>query len=230
MSENDLQKRGSYQSHLEPRVAKLEAGMQRLTDDVRDLAQVVRSQGNQMEQEIHKLVVSVTQASGPRKTEWPTIIAAIMLILTIGSAVFWPLNQMTQENKARIEATQQLLMEHQKLNLHPVGAALVQRLEDQIKIHVDNDNRVHDELRNHYHEDITTFQQKNDMQHALIDKYQSLVSERSDARLGKLESYNNKQIEKELDELNQWRQKAMGLPSSAVMVPCPPIDSNSPKK
>src|SRR5512137_1127620 len=110
--------------YLEPRVAKLELGMERLTDDVRDLAQVVRSQGTQMEQEIQKLVVAVTQASGPKKTDWSTIIAGLGLILAIGTAVFWPLNQQVQDLKTQQAANHESMVEHQKLDNHPVGAAL----------------------------------------------------------------------------------------------------------
>jgi GNAT superfamily N-acetyltransferase len=108
--------------------------MERLTDDVRTLASVVRTQGSNMEGEIQKLVVAVTQASGPRKTDWSTIIAAVMLIMAIGSAVFWPLNQSTQENKERIEAYHQDFQEHKSQDSQGITAALIQRLEEHARV------------------------------------------------------------------------------------------------
>lgn len=211
MSDEILSKEGSSHAHLEPRVAKLEMGMQRLTDDVRDLAHVVRAQGTQMEQEIQKLVVSVTQAAGPRKTEWSTIIAAIMLMLAIGSAVFWPLNQMTQDNKIRIEAYHQSMVEHQKLDLHPVGAALMQRLEEQYKLHTESDNKVHSDLRMYSHEENAAFQKYIDEKITINTKVQDAINERIYSMISKLEDHNARLTEKDMAELMQWRQKAMGL-------------------
>ncbi len=135
-------------SKLEPRVAKLELGLDRLTDDVRDLAGVVRKQGANMEQEIQKLVVAVTQASGPRKTDWSTIIAAVMMVMAIGAAVLVPLNQISQDNKREIEKVQTIISDHMKQDGHPVSITSIQRLEDQIKMHNDNDDRKMVEDRN----------------------------------------------------------------------------------
>jgi hypothetical protein len=85
---------------LEPRVTKLEVGLDRLTSDVKDLAGIVRSQGVAVEGEIQKLVVAVTEASAPRKTDWPTLISLAFLILALGGAVFYPLNATVSEIKA----------------------------------------------------------------------------------------------------------------------------------
>ena len=120
--------------YLEPRVAKLEVGLDRLTDDVRNLALVVREQGTQMEGEIQKLVVAVTQAAGPRATNWGNIIAAVGVALAVGSAIFYPLNQTTQENKIAIERYHTSMVEHQKLDMHPVGQTRIDALVKDVDI------------------------------------------------------------------------------------------------
>ena len=143
-------------SHLEPRVVKLELGMERLTDDVRDLAQTVRTQGNQVEQEIQKLVVAVTQASGPKKTDWGTIIAGLALIMVVGSAIFWPLNQTSQESKVSINRIEQKHDDHVKVSNHPVGEALIQRLESRI-FQLEDQYRIDSER---YKDELSIWQQK----------------------------------------------------------------------
>ena len=106
---------------LEPRVAKLEVGLDRLTEDVRSLASIVRDQGTNIEKQLNQLTISVTQAAGPRKTDWSTIIAGIALILAIGSAVFWPLNQTYQDNKQNLQTLEAKFDRHQELQIHSVG-------------------------------------------------------------------------------------------------------------
>lgn len=178
---------------LEPRVAKLEVGLDRLTEDVRDLAGVVRSQGSRMEGEIQKLVVAVTQASGPRKTDWPTIISAIMLMMAIGSAVFWPLNQTAQNNKTDLEHLTRDFERHQQLDNHPVGAAIVDRIEREAKTRSDS----------HAHEMEL-------LDSRLQDEFKSADAE-INRRLAIVEACRTDQTKAELEELRMWRLKAMGI-------------------
>jgi hypothetical protein len=109
-----LQDTPELRQRLEPRVAKLEVGLDRLTDDVKELSSIVRQQGANTDSQIQRLIVAVTEASAPKKTDWPTLIALIMLVMAIGSAVFWPLNQTAQENKVNLERLSQKVEEHQK--------------------------------------------------------------------------------------------------------------------
>ena len=51
---------GLHSHNLEPRVAKLETGLEILTRDVSNLVVVVRDQSRNIEGEIQKLVVAVT--------------------------------------------------------------------------------------------------------------------------------------------------------------------------
>lgn len=207
---------------LEPRVTALEVGLDRLTSDVKDLATVVRLQGQTVEQEIQKLVVAVTQASGPKKTDWGTIIAGVGLILAIASAAFWPLNQQVQDTKQALTLIQASVIEHQRMDNHPVGAAILQRLEEQLKIHTDINKREMEEriaqgLRDHaavensLQKEITALSEKNQL---YMDKlYQRVVA---------LEEGEKKQGEMDRQELLQWRQKAMGLTSPNASVPLVP--------
>lgn len=210
---------------LEPRVAKLEVGLDRLTDDVRDLANVVRSQGANMEAEIQKLVVAVTQAAGPRKTDWQTIIAGIALVLAIGSAVFWPMNQTLGETKARVENYQESIIDHQRLDNHPVGAALLKRVEDQLSTHVinnerqfkehlDNEKREFDLLKEHFNEKLAIQQKFFQSELSGIQNKNDLYIDKLFNRVLKLENLNDIASEKDKEELMLWRQKAMGLQAS----------------
>jgi hypothetical protein len=225
MPTSDRKETVSSIPYLEPRVAKLEVGMERLTDDVRDLAGVVRAQGSNMEQEIQKLVVAVTQAAGPRKTDWSTIIAAVMLVLAIGSAAFWPLNQTSQENKQGLVRMEEMIDSHVKVANHPVGEALIQRLEEQLKLVKENHEKdmtahnldarqMHDTLRTHFHEELDLLTKTYELQLKALESKVDLHNDRLFNRVVKLEDQNRLDMEREKDELQQWRQKAMGLNSS----------------
>lgn len=203
-------------NHLEPRVAKLEVGMERLTEDVANLATVVREQGTQMEQEIQKLVVAVTQAAGPRKTDWSTIIAGIMLVMAIGSAVFWPLNQTTQDTKVQAQRVEEGLDAHTRLDMHPVGLALVHRLEDGLKEHEASCLKEREILRVHFHEELTMLEKSFALQVQALNEKTTLHDERLYGRVVKLEEQNGRDNERDKDELVKWRQKAMGLPDEKV--------------
>ena len=193
--------------HLEPRVAKLEEGMERLTEDVRSLAGVVREQGSQMEQEIQKLIVAVTQAAGPRKTDWQTIFAGIMLIFAIGSAVFWPLNRTAQDNRLETKALEKRVDEHEKLPLHPVGQALMARLEERIKENNIQNEKGMDFLKQYLLEKLDDERKNEDLRLADLKSKNDKLSE----CILKLESHCLQDTEREKDELQSWRQKAMGL-------------------
>ena len=207
--------RDQPQSHipvyLEPRVAKLEVGMERLTDDVRNLAIVVREQGNQMEQEIQKLVVAVTQAAGPRKTEWSTIIAAAMLVLAIGAAAFWPLNQTVQEQKVSLSSISQKIENHSRIENHPVGVALIDRLETEIKDSISLNNTNHELIKENFKDDILQFERFINYRIESLTEKMNIYSDRLYNRIVALENRNLLDDERKRDELDKWRHRAMGL-------------------
>ena len=156
----------SNNRQLEPRVAKLEVGLDRLTEDVRSLAGIVRDQGANVEKQLQSLTIAVTEAQAPRKTDWSVIISAVLLMMAIGSAVFWPLNQTSQLNKEAIDKLEIKFEQHEQLQGHPVGVALIQQL---------------------------------------------------DTRVTNLELQNRSDNERAKDELNLWREKAMGLTPTIVI-------------
>jgi hypothetical protein len=132
---------------LEPRVAKLETGLEILTRDVQSLALVVREQSHNIESEIQKLAIAVTQAAAPRKTEWSTLIATMMLIMAIGSAVFWPLNQTAANNASELKATQIILSQHISQESHPVAGVRLNILESRVnKVEANESERNKAEL------------------------------------------------------------------------------------
>jgi hypothetical protein len=134
-------------TYLEPRVAKLETGLDILTRDVTTLAQVVREQSKNIEREIQSLAVAVSQASGPRKTDWSTVISAIFLIMAIGSAVFWPLNQTVRNTHDGLEKVQAQISEHMAQPSHPVSQVLVDQIKERVtKLEANNDERNKEEL------------------------------------------------------------------------------------
>jgi hypothetical protein len=190
-----------------------------------------------MESEIQKLVVAVTQAAGPRKTDWSTIIAAVMMVMAIGAAVLIPLNNATQDNKAALERHHESLVEHQRLDMHPVGLALVQRMEGQLASHIANNDKQFKEHIESDEKEITRLEANNKEHLACMDKFHdakiSLVTEQIKGIQGKNDLYIDKlfgrviELEKERvkiadnehGELMMWRQKAMGLSTPDAYVP-----------
>jgi len=222
------------QAHLEPRVARLETGLETLTRNVNDLTIAMRDNNTEVGRKLDALSVSVTTASGPRRTDWGVIIAGIGLILAIGAAVFVPLNNMAYDNKVSIQKSMDTMTDHVKLTLHPVGQALVQRLEEQITSHALLNEKV---IKDHIDRDIQEFEaldKKLQLEYSLVNsklesqllaldlrlqKEFSLTQVRNDARLTKLETSDNTQQEFDQQELRQWRSKANGLSIPTAVVP-----------
>lgn len=132
-------KHDTHSTQLEPRVAKLETGLELLTKDVASLAHIVREQGGNIENQIRELAVNITQAAAPRKTDWPTLIALIMLIMAIGSAVFWPLNQAVGNNREELRASDLRL----QMEFKTADAEINHRL---MAVEANMDRRITDDL------------------------------------------------------------------------------------
>lgn len=126
--------------HLEPRVAKVETAIEAITRDinalvsnVRDLTSAVRTQGDQTDAQIRNLLVSVTAAAGPRKTDWALLIGAIGLILAIGAAAFSPMLLRINDLYTKQDKTEERMREHELLRLHPVGESRLNAIEEAMK-------------------------------------------------------------------------------------------------
>lgn len=235
----DNKERPMNQTQLEPRVAKLETGLEMLTKDVASLAQITRDQGNNIETQIRDLAVSVTQAAAPRRTDWQTMISLGLLILAIGSAVFWPLNQTAQNNKDDVKQLTTLMREHSALDNHPVGAALLGRLEEQLKTHVVNNDREMSQHRESDDREFKALDQKLQQEYQLanktleqkqewLEKEINMVNDKMCKRVTEIESRFERQDTMDLQELREWRKKANGLSLPEMSVPLSSRQVNPP--
>lgn len=119
---------------LEPRVARLETGLEQLAKNVSEMATAVRENASSTNTKIDNLIVAVTQAQAPKKTDWGVFISAIGLIVALGAAVLIPLNNATQDNKQAIEKYHESMVDHMKLDMHPVGQAKVDALVREVEV------------------------------------------------------------------------------------------------
>lgn len=201
--------------HLEPRVAKLEAGLEMLTRDVASLAQITREQGTNIEKQIRELAVGVSEASAPRKTDWQSIFAALMLVMAIGSAVFWPLNQVTHQNQAAIAAVQNELTEHRMLKLHPVGETRVDNMEVRFSELSKANGAAIEAVDKKLQRETELLVNEIRTQVANVTvKYDREVQNLGERLIGKLNEYDQNILEqnrRDLEELRMWRLKGMGL-------------------
>jgi len=211
--------KNNFDTHLEPRVAKLETGLEILTRDVSSLAQITREQGTSIERQIRELAIGISQAAAPKKTDWGTLIAAIMLVMAVGSAVFWPLNQTSQNAKTAVEALAADYHSHTTLELHPVGKALLGRVEEQMKLHSDYDAKeflaLDSKLQKEFGLITDTLRQKQ----LEIEKELGMVNDKMCQRVTAMEARLKFQDESDLGELRGWRNKASGLSTPGAVVP-----------
>jgi hypothetical protein len=123
-----------HESHLEPRVARLETGLETLTRNVSEMAVSIRENANATNQKIDGLIVAVTNAQAPRMTDWSLFLSIGFFILALGSAVFWPLNKTAQDNKDAIGAVQQKFESHLTLPAHPLAQAKIDALTKEVEV------------------------------------------------------------------------------------------------
>ena len=204
------------ETHLEPRVAKLEAGLDILTKNVNDLTVAVRDVSTNLETKIEKLTVAVTEAAAPKKTDRSMIISACLLMMAIGSAVFWPLNQTSQNTKTDLQALELKFEEHQKLTLHPVGAAKIDNLEKDVaanKLEAITRNSALDIKIQRETQLMTDLVVSRLMDlDTRLQKELTLRGDLVDQRLIRLEQYKVDMLKMDQDELRNWRLKAMNGP------------------
>ena len=157
------------EQYLEPRVARLETGLETLTRNVSEMAVSMRENSTNTNNKIDALVVAVTTAQAPKKTDWSVIIAALGLCLAIGAAVFVPLNNQANDNKLAIANSQAIMVKHMELSLHPVGQALVQRLEEQIIAHAASNERVMKEHVDRDEQEFNNLDKKLQLEYGLMN-------------------------------------------------------------
>ena len=194
---------------LEPRVAALESGLDHLAADVKDLATVVRAQGQNVEHEMQKLVIAVTQAQAPKKTDWSLFISIGFFILALGSAVFWPLNKTGQDNVMTIQRLEQKLDAHMQLPLHPVGQARVDSIEKLMNEREVNYQTQHRLLDEKIQRETALLLANTDTKVSDLDfriqKEFNALNMAMDLRVGHIEQYVIHENFSSLDELRRWR-------------------------
>ena len=89
-------------SQLEPRVVRLETGLDILTKNVNDIAISMRENAINLDNKMGELTIAITTAQAPKKTDWSLFVSIGFFIMALASAVFWPLNQQTQNNKEKL--------------------------------------------------------------------------------------------------------------------------------
>ena len=224
------------EQYLEPRVAKLETSLEMLTRDLANLAQITREQGSNIEIQIKELAIAVTQAAAPKKTDWQMIFAALMLMMAIGSAVFWPLNQTSQNNKVALEALTENYHSHTALELHPVGKALLGRVEEQLKTHIENNRNEFKQHEASDEKEFTALDAKLQKEFGLmtdalrqkqaeIEKELTMVNDKMSRRVTEVEEMIRFQDHVDTLELRSWRNKANGLSVPTSTVPLIPRES-----
>lgn len=192
--------------HLEPRVARLETGLETLTRNVGELASSIRDNANATNIKLDSLAIAVTQAAAPKKTDWALFISIGFFILALGSAVFWPLNKGLQDNKDTLTQCLSSMVEHGKLDMHPVGQAKVIGLEKA----------------------LADTKQELVARDAAIDTKVNLLNDRNSARLLKLEDSDRFTQQQDALELRAWRNKGNGRSSPDKIVPLISKESISP--
>ena len=227
--------------YLEPRVARLETGLETLTRNVGELTISMRETSADTNRKIDALIVSVTQAQAPKKTDWSLFVSIGFLILALGSAVFWPLNQQTNDNKLEVRDIHTSFVDHTKMDMHPVGMAKIQALMksiDETKAELiirDADLDVKIQKETQLMTDLVSakivsldsrLQSEMNLKNEVFDvkitaqfDKQNLVNDRMYARVLKLEEINSEEYSKNMDELRAWRAKANGLSAPIMMVP-----------
>src|ERR1039457_3194094 len=79
--------------NLEPRVAKLEVGIETLTREISELGKIVREESGSKALQIAAPSTAVERAAAPRSTNWGNLIAAAALVIAVGAAVISPLKE-----------------------------------------------------------------------------------------------------------------------------------------
>ena len=131
---------------IEPRLATVETQigsvtgqLRELANDVRDLSSTLRDQGVRVEGEIQKLLVGLTNAAAPRRTDWQALLTGVGLILAIGGAALSPVylrlsdvQTAVHDNAKSVVQVAKALTDHSKLKLHPVGETRIDALEHSV--------------------------------------------------------------------------------------------------
>ena len=227
----------SDNSAWEPRVTRVEAGLEGLNKTVADLAAVIKdqsigqfNQNNRIESQIQGLTVAVTNANAPRKTDWQLLIAVIFLLLAFSGIMFLPLNQTVSVNKEAIQTIANQFNEHQQLELHPVGKALLARVQGQIdaqdltwdekfKLHDQMDRNEFMNLDNKLQKEFSLMTDTLKGKQGELEKEMGMINDKMCQRVSTIEKLMTFHDQSEMSELRAWRNKANGLSAPTMITP-----------
>lgn len=143
----------SQSLNLEPRVTRVETEIGALTRDVGQLTQDVRAltvavskRDEMFEGELKKVLVAVTQAAAPRRTDWGTVLSALAVGLAIGAAVLSPIYHRLSSAEETLAANHEQISRHELLDSHPVSKAKLENLTTCVEHAVADRIRVTDRL------------------------------------------------------------------------------------
>jgi uncharacterized protein (DUF58 family) len=109
----------NYQRHSD-RITAVETNLNALSRDLQSLTSIV-SKGHELTQsEIRTLSQQIANIG---KANWPTYIAAVMLILTLGSAALFPVWSRLATVEMDLKEAKSSIEEHRRIPVHPVAAA-----------------------------------------------------------------------------------------------------------
>lgn len=116
-------------TNADNRLTRVETELESLALSMDRLSGLVGTLARDTATQIQALTVAVTTAAGPRKTDWSVVLTGVGLVLAIGAAAFSPMLMQINSNKLETDTMWRTFSEHQKLELHPVGASKVENLE-----------------------------------------------------------------------------------------------------
>jgi hypothetical protein len=124
----------------QPKLAALETSVEAVTRELGALAVTVQTVSTDLgafarstTEHLRLLAVDIASAKAPRATNWQVVVAAGVLILALSAAVIAPLSLRLNEMQITQMTNAANFAGHEKLTLHPVGMALIARLQDDVK-------------------------------------------------------------------------------------------------
>lgn len=214
-------------TRVETEVESLAFSLDKLVTTVDKQSLEIKQQSSETNRQLQHLIGAVTAASGPKNTDWKMLISLGLFILAIGGVAFSPMFIQIADNKTELTRLTDRAIEHQKLNLHPVGESRVDALEAMM-VRLAKDNReaivaldaklVHevmladtglrdridahrlaqDEAARHMQTELTLIAKS----HEDADR---ALQEQLDRRLGRIDEVQDDAIRRDLQELQQRR-------------------------
>jgi len=124
----------------EPKIASLETALAGLTRDLGTLTTSIQgvsadlaSYAKGTSEHLRLLGIDVAAAAAPRRADWQVVVAASILVLALSAAVIAPLSLRITDTQASLVRFDREFTEHERQTLHPVGLALMARVEADVK-------------------------------------------------------------------------------------------------